>query len=507
MRRALTATALTLATLAIAGCFDSAPDRAGTGRVGTPRVLTLADGGTDRQELVAFASEVRRLSRGSLRIDIHSHWREGDARYETGVIRDVQDGKADLGWTGSRAWDTVVVMSLRALGAPLLIDSYELEEKVLRSGMPARMLDDLEPLGLVGLGILPGQFRRPLSREAPLLDPAHFAGLTIGVQQSRVADLTFRVLGARTTWLPIGPSDITALDALEQRVSTIDGWRYDAPGMYLGSNVDLWPRPLVLFAGRKLFASLDDEQQRALRQAAANVVHGEIALDVALDREATGNICRRGMASLAVASDEQLSSLRQAVQPVYDELRRDPGTRAFVDEIARLKFDLGPPPPDVLPECEATPNRPAAGAKSPIDGVYKMTSSIKRDSGHDPTPVPENYGTLIFVLSRGRFAFTQEDHETDEQACTWASGTFRVNGDQVQWLVDDSGGISPNRTLNKPGEFYVFAWSRYRDTLTLSPVKGEISPGNFRIRPWRLLTHTPTRRYFDRRCPPPAAAL
>jgi hypothetical protein len=210
-----------------------------------------------------------------------------------------------------------------------------------------------------------------------------------------------------------------------------------------------------------VFASLDGEQQRALRQAAATVVHREIALDVALDREAAGNICRRGTTILAVASDEQLSALRLAVQPVHDELRRDPGTRTFVDEIARLKFDLGPVPPDVLPECKAT-TRPAAGARSPVDGVYRMTSSIKRD--YDPTPVPENYGTWIFVFSRGRFAFTQEDHETDQKTCTWAYGTFRVKGDQVQWLFDDSGGVTPNRTLNKPGEFYVFAWSRYRDT-------------------------------------------
>jgi len=92
------------------------------------------------------------------------------------------------------------------------------------------------------------------------------------------------VLGARSTWLPIGPSDIGELDAIEQRVSTIDGWHYDAPGMHLGSNIDLWPRPLVLFAGRKVFASLDREQQRVLQQAAANVIHREIALDLDLDR-------------------------------------------------------------------------------------------------------------------------------------------------------------------------------------------------------------------------------
>jgi hypothetical protein len=56
--------------------------------------------------------------------------------------------------------------------------------------------------------------------------------------------------------------------------------------------------------------------------------------------------------------------------------------------------------------------------------------------------------------------------------------------------------------------------SRYRDHLTLSPSKGEVrveavggSPANFRAKPWRLISEKPSRQYFSKRCPPPAAAL
>jgi hypothetical protein len=57
------------------------------------------------------------------------------------------------------------------------------------------------------------------------------------------------------------------------------------------------------------------------------------------------------------------------------------------------------------------------------------------------------------------------------------------------------------------GEFFVFDFSAYRDTLTVTPVKGEISPLNFRAKPWRRTSETPSRRYFSKRCPPPTAAL
>ena len=82
------------------------------------------------------------------------------------MIRDVEAGKADLGWAGSRAFDNVGVQSFDALHAPLLIDNYPLEHKVLESPLCHEMLEGLEPVGLVGIGILPGPMRKPLGVEA-----------------------------------------------------------------------------------------------------------------------------------------------------------------------------------------------------------------------------------------------------------------------------------------------------------------------------------------------------
>ena len=68
----------------------------------------------------------------------------------------------------------------------------------------------------------------------------------------------------------------------------------------------------------------------------------------------------------------------------------------------------------------------------------------------------------------------------------WAYGTYSVDGDRIEWSVLDGGGISPNNAANKPGERFVFEWSRYRDTLTLTAVPAEISPTPYMVEPWRL---------------------
>ena len=52
------------------------------------------------------------------------------------MIGDVEAGKADLGWAGSRAFDSVGVPSFDALHAPLLIDSYRARTEGARE--PAR---------------------------------------------------------------------------------------------------------------------------------------------------------------------------------------------------------------------------------------------------------------------------------------------------------------------------------------------------------------------------------
>ena len=264
--------------------------------------------------------------------------------------------------------------------------------------------------------------------------------------------------------------NLSRYDGLEQRVSTIDAW-YSRHGGYLSANVNLWPRPMVLFASAKLFASLTPLQQRALRQAATGRCARRRRTSSTLDRDSAGNICRAGFVKLATATDGDLMALRRAVQPVYSDLERDPGTRRAITAIEQLKRGSAQAPPSALGACRAAPS--ALGGRTP---------GRRNLGGHHPAQcagpdfLAENWGKWIYVFDRGRFADTQEN----KQACTWGYGTYAIKRDTVEWTFKDGGGRAPNGAFNKPGEFFVFDWSRYHDTLTLSPVKGKVSPSNFR---------------------------
>jgi hypothetical protein len=119
-----------------------------------------------------------------------------------------------------------------------------------------------------------------------------------------------------------------------------------------------------------------------------------------------------------------------------------------------------------------------------------------------PEYLDVNWGHWIFVFDRGRFAITQENRTS----CTWGYGTFTVDGDTTTWRFTDGGGEAPNNATNKPGEQFSYRLSLFRDTATLGPVKGAVSPPNFDVEPWQKLG-PPSRARLSRRCPPPPDAL
>ena len=489
-----------LAVLAVlAGCTGPGLDKAGGRQARQPVVLTLANFGGDSGELDGFANNVARLSGGTMRVDIESGWRQGQAGYENGLIGDVRAGKADLGVVGSRAWDWAGVLSFRALTAPLLIGSYALQDRVVRSPMIGQMLQGLRPLGLIGIGVLPGPLRKPLGIARPLLKPADYAGLRIGVGQSRVAYATMRALGATPVSLLTGSgSVITGLDGIEQHISSIQGNRYDKAGKYLTANVSLWPRPLVLFANGKAWARLTTAQRHILSRAVTDDQAAETNVVRDNERTDTAILCRRGLRFLT-ASPADVAALRRAVQPVYDQLERDPQTRRYIRQIEAMRQGV---PAEPAPGCGHTARLGVTAG--PLDGVWQYTDTaadLRAAGVSQGDIIPENYGTFTIVIDRGRFAFTNEN----QQACVWGYGTFTVKGNEFEQLFTDGGGIAPDNAANKPGEFFTYRWSLYRGVLTLYPVTGAVSPTL--PKPWLRISTTPSARFLSRRCPPPAGAL
>lgn len=488
-----------LLCLGTAGCGGSHADKVGGSRGAKALVLTLASGNGSDGDVQQFARAVERLSNGALRIHVENAWRNGEPAYEMGLIRDVQAGKVDLGWAGTRVWDGVGVHSFDALHAPLLIDGYALERSVLDGPLPAAMLAGLRPLGLQGIGIVPGPMRR-LAGAKPLRRPGDLAGLSVGIQDSRVADATLTALGARAVPIPAN-THVRGLDAVEQQLGTIVSGRFDAEHPYVTANVALWPRPVVLFAGRRAVQRLSGVQLRLLRRAARAAIPAQLAQMRAGDQDAQRALCAGGV-TFVDASRRDLVALRRAVAPVYAVLDRDASTAKALRAIEELKRRSGARA-TVVPAC-ANRDAPAQGA-SMVDGLYTMTltkAEMAQVVELESDQVAENWGNFRFALTHGDIAYTQENAE----ACTWFYGRYTVKGDKldVEW-VPLGGGIAPNGAIGMPHNV-LFRWTRYHDLVKLS----SDDPGGTEMlyaNAWRRIGSDPTRADLSHRCPPPRKAL
>jgi TRAP-type C4-dicarboxylate transport system substrate-binding protein len=490
--------------LAVAGCSGGTDKAGGTKPV--PTVVLHVLNSFDPVEVRPFVDRVAELSGGALRLAGDKKWGRDSTISESEMIRAVQAGGADLAIVPARAWRDVGVRSFDALIAPLAVDSMTLQAKVLSSDLPGRMLAGVTPLGLTGIGILPGPMRKPAGITRSLLGPSDYQGTTIGFNRSAVADRSLRALGATPVASAFRGADIAGFDGIEQQVASVAGNQYERIVRSITGNVNLWPRPLVVVADANGLQRLSDEQINWLRSAARDAVDGAAQTQLGLETEGLGQLCRRGGLHLVSATPAQIGQLRSAFEPVHAWLREDRQTSRFLDEIAALRASGVRPFPQESLTCAGV--TPAGGAttspspSAPFDGTYQMVTTEQESRKADPNVPPENWGNWIFVFGRGRFAITQEN----AAACTWGYGTYVVTGRRVEWRFIDGGGIAPTDSQNKPGEHFLFGWSRYHDTMTLTPVAGAISPQNFIAKPWHRLSATPTDSYLSKRCPPPAEA-
>ncbi len=427
------------ATTLTAGCSGRAGANKAGGQ-GPPVVLRMADAyepGLDLEPAVAyFVRRVRELSNGRLRIRVIDAWGGVRPGAEQQVVRSVAAGKADVAWVGTRIFDTLGLNSFQALTAPMLIDSYELERAVIASGIPAKMLDRLDELGVTGLGVLGNGLRKPIALRGPLLRPADWRGITFAAFRSRGQAEAIQALGAHTT-------DIWG-SALQDAVGAhkVDGFEKHYflwglvidPGAvpYVAANVNLWPETVALLANPERLSRLSDTQQGWLRKAAVDAASRSTSL-FAREQPQIVRLCKEG-ARFTNASPADLAAMRRAFAPVYASLERDPQTRDFIVRIEQLKRKTArEPAPSIPPRCAGPAHarsEPAAARINPavLNGVYRLalTDDEVRATGPPAAFSRPSYGVITLTLRNGRYRF----HPRTPPECT---GTYALSANTVRF--------------------------------------------------------------------------
>ena len=442
---------------AAAACAGSGTDKAGGEPNAKPLVLTLeSEDDLTLSGAPEFAAALERLSGGSMRIEFVAAGRSAQVNYDRGVVQDVRSGKAQLGIVGVRVWDTLGVTSFQALVAPFLVDSQALQRRVLESPLAARMLNGLEKARVVGVAVLPGPLRRPFGITRILAGPEDYQGAKIGIRPGGVARAAFGALGAAAKGYV--PGSLAGFDGSDLDPTAIA--YNDYGGRALTGNVVFWPRPYSIVMNREAFAGLTPEQRELLSRAGREALAPELRQIERDEADALAEVCGRGQPTLVTATDSERSALREAVQPVYDDLERDALTKELIAEIEELRGDDDAASLE-SPTCAETRRTGAKAGEAAIEGRWETT--WKRDAliaaGLAPKDAEAFRGHHTAEFADGRFRF---QHTPSGNSST---GAFVVEGDVIRLVFET--GIALQ--LGRP---YELKWSVYRERLTFSAAPG-----------------------------------
>jgi TRAP-type C4-dicarboxylate transport system substrate-binding protein len=463
---------LTAASVVLTGC-GSTDNRTDSTEAGATTVVTLRlahiDGGATLDPAVDwFTARVDELSEGQLKVEVQRSCCGGD---EEKLVESVAAGEYDLGWVGTRVFGDLGVPAFQALTAPLLLDSYAVQEAVLRSDIPAEMLDDHDSLGVTGIAVLPGALRKPISADQPLVNPADWAGKTVHVFHSAANADAISALGATPTAVGFEARDQGVFDGTIQGLE--NSLAFHAEGRqqltpYVAVNVNLWPRISALVANPDALSGLDDSHIEWLRQAAADVVDRTPEL-----AETDAGLIDEGCAGggrYAEATPADLAALSDALAPAYDKLEADPATKAFIDQIRELKQTVVAEKPVVIP-AGCTGQAPAAEAPgtddtSVLNGVYRGPEWTHEELvalGAPEQDAQNAAGTFTFTFQDGRFEL-RHDHASG--AVFGCDGEYTVSDDQVVVNLEPGGDCGPG------GEFLRATFELSADNLRFTDMAG-----------------------------------
>ncbi len=451
-----------LAALALAGgCGDSGKeDKAGNETQDKPVELVLANHEGGDASVTAWIEAVERLSEGSVNVRVSNDWRQGETNYEAATLDDVRRRRVELATVAARGYDEVGVTSFQPLLAPLLIDTPELERRVLLGDVGRDALAGTGKLGIVGLALLPDDLRRPVGLSRTVVAPEDYKGARIYTREGKIARATLQAFGARPVHLPT-ENWYKSVDGAEVGLNALRAQPQLARrGVRMAANVVLWPQTMTFVMNRQAFDELSEEQQTALKEAGAEAFEPAARTVSVLAEENQDVLCRFG-AEFIGATPSQLTALQAAVQPVYRMIERAEGNTEAIARIRELKGDSRPetlscPSDATAASSDQTPASGAAGNAAELEGTFRMnlTKNELADSPllYDQGEVnDQNWGELTLNLSDGRARYSQSNDKDHFRV----SGRYTTDGDVIKLQFDDI------------GETWGFRWSLFRGTLKL----------------------------------------
>jgi TRAP-type C4-dicarboxylate transport system substrate-binding protein len=439
-------------------------------------VMQASDAPDTDANSIYFSKQVQKRSDGRIRIVVRSsRYSSADIRNEPRLVRALRSGKVEMAYVPARAWEEASpVTAFRALQAPLLVTNYPLLRRITTGPIGSSMLKSLNPIGVVGLGLVPERLRR-LFGSKPLDSAKTLRGARIRPVASPTGERALRWLGAVPVTIvsarAAGPGLASGkIDGVESETISIEQNQYMNYAHYLTADLALFAKATTIAIGKPVFDRLNaGDRSIFLAAAKATVAHADPS---AAERADIPELCRQRI-KLVTATPGDLASLEPLARAGYRKLERDPTTRREIRAIEQLK-KTAPSAVSDIPACprRGTSQRVSRGHGPTGTYVINLSrSEIANVAGN------ENWGSFRLNLRNGQFRVSDQrpaGNLVQGASSGYSAGSYAIQGDRIIFTTHAAAGDTP---MGAPGDSPVIGrWSRYKDQLTFRHLPSAARP-------------------------------
>ncbi|EKS7793872.1 TRAP transporter substrate-binding protein [Edwardsiella piscicida] len=273
-----------------------------------------------------MAKEVQQLSNGNMRIRIYPSSQMGSARETLELL---QNGALDM--TKGSASDLESFDNVYAIyNMPYLFKDQQHFDNVVYGPVGKEIMDSTKDKGFFAMSAYVAGTRSFYAKK-PITSPADLKGMKIRVQASPTTIKMVELMGGSPTPISFGE----VYTAMQQGV--VDGAENNVPSWVQTRHIEIAnvlsedehaSIPDYLVIATKTWEKLTPEQQDILTKAARNSEAYQQKLWDQVDAESRAQA--KAMGASIVSVDK--APFRAAVQPLYDEFRKDPKQAALLDK-------------------------------------------------------------------------------------------------------------------------------------------------------------------------------
>ncbi|WP_438334346.1 TRAP transporter substrate-binding protein [Edwardsiella tarda] len=278
------------------------------------------------QAFEQMAKEVQQLSNGTMRIRIYPSSQMGSARETLELL---QNGALDM--TKGSASDLESFDNVYAIyNMPYLFKDQQHFNNVVYGPVGKEIMDSTKDKGFFSMAAYVAGTRSFYAKK-PITSPADLKGMKIRVQASPTTIKMIELMGGSPTPISFGE----VYTAMQQGV--VDGAENNVPSWVQTRHIEIAnvlsedehaSIPDYLVIATKTWEKLTPEQQAILTKAARDSEVYQQKLWDQVDAESRAQA--KAMGASIVSVDK--APFRAAVQPLYDDFRKDPKQAALLDK-------------------------------------------------------------------------------------------------------------------------------------------------------------------------------